>query len=235
MKNGDWVRIHFLGKIKATGDVFDASREADAKEHGVYEEEKKYGPSLVILGAGTMMAGVEKQLLGMKVGEKRSFDVAPKEGAGPRKPELIRVLPASKFMAKGMNPFPGMWVNIDNRNCKVISVTSGRVRVDFNHPLAGKELSYEVEITSEITDKKERIKALLDYYGLTGSVDATTGKNVVTLDKDNPFMRRIIEDTLKKWGDTGPVEFKSKAEPKPAAKEKTAEDAKEKPDSEKKS
>lgn len=217
MKNGDWVRINFVGRVKATGDVFDASSEADAKKYGIFDEKKKYGPSLVILGAGNMMPGVEKELLGMKVGEKRTFDVSAKEGAGQRRPELIRVISSSKFMEKGINPFPGMWVNIDNRNCKVMAVSGGRVRVDFNHPLAGKELTYEAEIKEDITDRKERVKALLDYYGLSGKVDSEGKKNVITLDKDNPFMRKIIDETLKKWGAMDAVEFKSKAEPKGGA------------------
>ncbi|MFH0956858.1 MAG: hypothetical protein V1813_03275, partial [Candidatus Aenigmatarchaeota archaeon] len=149
------------------------------------------------------------------------FDVSPGEGAGPRRPELTRVIPLSKFTEKNMNPFPGLWVNIDNRNCRIMSVTSGRVRVDFNHPLAGKELTYEIEIREEITDKKERIKALLDHYGLKGGVDADGKKNVITLDNDNPFMKRIIAETLKKWGDTGPVEFFEKEKQKAAEKKET--------------
>ncbi len=214
MKKGDWVKIHFVGKVKATGDVFDVSREADAKKHGVFEEKKKYGPSLVILGAGNMMKGVENHILEMKVGEKKEFDVHPKDGAGIRRPELIRVLPFSKFVEKGMNPFPGMWVNIDNRNCKIIAVSGGRVRVDFNHPLAGKELSYEVEVTGEITDKRERIRALMDYYELTGKVEGEGKKNIVTLDQDNPFMKKLIEETVKKWSEGTEIEFTSKAEKK---------------------
>jgi FKBP-type peptidyl-prolyl cis-trans isomerase 2 len=235
MKRGDWIRINFTGRVKATGEVFDVSREADAKKYGIYDKEdksKKYGPSLVILGSGSMMPGVERELLEMKVDEKKSFDVSPRDGAGQRKPELIRVLPLSKFLEKNMSPFPGLWVNIDNRNCKVIAVSGGRVRVDFNHPLAGKELSYDVEVTEEIRDRRERIRALLDYYGLEGRVETDGKKNVVTLEKDNPFMKRLIEETLKKWGgvDSESLEFRAKGEPKATGKDMRTGQSKRKPE-----
>jgi FKBP-type peptidyl-prolyl cis-trans isomerase 2 len=210
MNKGDWVKIEFTGRIKASGEIFDLTSAAEAKKHGLFDEKKEYGPMLIIAGAGAMMPGVEKHLLSMKVGEKKTFDVSPMEGAGIRKPELTKIVPLSKFLEKNINPFPGLWLNVDNRNCRIMSVAAGRVRVDFNHPLAGKELTYEIEVKEEITDKKERIKVLLAHYGLKGRVDAEGKSNVITLDSGNPFMKRIIEETLKKWGDTGPVEIKEK-------------------------
>lgn len=210
MNKGDWVKIEFTGRIKASGEIFDLTSAADAKKNGLFDEKKEYGPMLIIAGAGAMMPGVEKHIMTMKVGEKKTFDVSPMEGAGMRKPELTKVVPLSKFLEKNINPFPGLWLTVDNRNCKVMSVAGGRVRVDFNHPLAGKELTYEIEVKEEITDKKERIKALLAHYGLKGHVGGEGKANVVTLESENPFMKRILEETLKKWGDTGPVEIKAK-------------------------
>jgi len=200
MKKGDWVRINFLGKIKSTGEVFDLTREEDAKENGIFDEKKKYGPVLIIIGGGMIIPGVEKELMGMEVGENRSFDVKPQEALGPRRVELIRVIPAAKFVQKNINPFPGMWVNVDGRSCKIQSVSAGRIRVDFNHPLAGKELSYSIEIADEITDAKKRVESLADYYGVNGHVAITEKKATITVDKEvNPIIRKLIEETLKKW------------------------------------
>ena len=157
MKKGGWAKIDFLGKVKATGEVFDLSKEADAKKHNLYDEKKKYGPTLVIIGAGFIMPGVEKHLIGMKVGEKKSFDVDPAEGAGPRKPELIRVVSVSTFTKKQITPFPGLVLQTDAGNCKVLAVSGGRVVVDYNHPLAGKVLTYDVEVTEDVKTPKERV------------------------------------------------------------------------------
>jgi FKBP-type peptidyl-prolyl cis-trans isomerase 2 len=225
MKSGDWVKINFLGRIKATGEVFDLSREEDARKHNLFDEKKKYGPTLVILGAGFIMPGVEKHILGMKVGEKRSFDVSPSEGAGPRKPELIKVVPVSTFTKKQITPFPGLVLQTDRGNCKVLAVSGGRVRVDYNHPLAGKELSYDVEITELIKTPRERVGALLDYYRIPAEVSVAGKKATVTVDKAHGFVEKLVTETLKKWcAGVDSVEMKVKEEKKPA-KPKTAESA----------
>ncbi|MFH0956639.1 MAG: FKBP-type peptidyl-prolyl cis-trans isomerase, partial [Candidatus Aenigmatarchaeota archaeon] len=70
MNKGDWVRIEYTGKVKANGEIFDITSAAEARKHGIFEEKKEYGPSLIIVGAGSMMPGVEKHLLSMKVSEK---------------------------------------------------------------------------------------------------------------------------------------------------------------------
>ncbi len=201
MKKGGWVKIHFLGRLKATGEVFDLSREEDAKKHNLYDEKKKYGPSLVIMGAGFIMPGVEKHLAGMKVGERKSFDVGPAEGIGMRRPELIRVVSISTFTKKNIHPFPGLMLQTDMGNCKVLAVSGGRVRVDYNHPLAGKELSYDVELVEEIKTPKGRVEALLDYYRIPAQVSITEKKAVITVDKTHSFVEKLVSETLKKWCD----------------------------------
>jgi FKBP-type peptidyl-prolyl cis-trans isomerase 2 len=200
MKSGDWVKINFLGRVKSTGEVFDLTVEEDAKKHGIHEEGKKYGPVLVIIGGGMIMRGVESELLKMKIGQKKSFEVPSSEALGPRRAELIRVISIAKFVQKNINPFPGMWVNVDGRNCKVLFVSGGRVRVDFNHPLAGKDLTYDLEITEEIKGTRKRVEALLDYYGVKGKLAITGKKARVSLEKEiGPLTEKLIEETLKKW------------------------------------
>jgi len=216
MKKGDWIKVHSLERVKATGEVFGATREEDAKKHDVYDSKKRYGPSLVILGAGFIIPGVEKHLLQMKVGERKSFDVIPKDAFGMKKRELIRVVPYKKFVEKNITPFPGLPIEIDNRHCKVLSVAGGRVTVDYNHPMAGKVLSYDVEITGLIKTPKERVESLLDYYGIKGAVSVTAKKAVITTEsKTADFVQKLISETLKKWCEgVDSVEFKTKEEAK---------------------
>jgi FKBP-type peptidyl-prolyl cis-trans isomerase 2 len=216
MKRGDWIKLHSLEKVKATGEVFGATKAEDAKKHGVYQEKNKYGPTLVILGAGFIIPGVEKNLLVMKVGDRKSFDVLPKDAFGMKKRELLRVVSYQKFVEKKIAPFPGMPIEIDNRHCKVVSVSGGRVTVDYNHPMAGKVLSYDVEITSEVRAPKERVEALLEYYRVKAEVSVANKKAVITLDDpSNKFIDKLVTETLKKWCDgVDEVEFKSKEKPK---------------------
>ncbi len=200
MKSGDWVKINYLGTAKATGEVFDLTSEADAKEHGLYDGKKKYGPVLTIIGGGMVIPGVERELLQMKVGETREFDVGPADALGPRRPELIKVISISKFAAQKITPYPGLVLNIDGRNAKVRSVTGGRVMMDFNHPLAGKELHYRLGIVKQLKDPGEMVESLLEYYGLEGKVTIAGKKADISLDKDaNPVIKKLVEETLKKW------------------------------------
>ena len=200
MKNGDWIKINFLGQVKATGEVFDLTKEEDAKKHGLHDQKKKYSPVLIIISGGMIIRGVEKQLLEMKIGETREFDVAPADALGPRKPELLRVFSIAKFMQQKITPFPGLMLNIDGMNAKVLSVAGGRVRMDFNHPLAGKMLHYRIEIVEEIKDTKKKAESLLEYYGLEGDVSIAGKKAEITLTKDaNAFIKKLVEETLKKW------------------------------------
>lgn len=200
MKQGDWIKINYVGRAKATGEVFDLTRESDARKHGIFDEKKKYGPVLTILGGGMVIRGVEKQLMTMKVGEKREFDVGPGDALGPRRPELIKVVSMAKFNEQKITPFPGLVLNIDGRNAKVRSVAGGRVMMDYNHPLAGKELHYELEIVGQVKAPLRMVEELLAYYGLEGKATLTGKKASIKLDKPaNPIVKKLVEETLKKW------------------------------------
>ncbi|MDP6670725.1 MAG: hypothetical protein QGI60_02825, partial [archaeon] len=74
------------------------------------------------------------------------------------------VIPLREFKKQKMQPVPGLIVEIDNRQGRVQSVSGGRVRVDFNHPLAGKDLEYEIKIEKEITGAKDQVNALFEKY-----------------------------------------------------------------------
>jgi peptidylprolyl isomerase/FKBP-type peptidyl-prolyl cis-trans isomerase SlyD len=216
MKSGDWILINFLGQVKATGEVFDLTKEEDARKHDLYDEEKKYGPVLVIVSGGMIIPGVEKHLLEMRIGETKEFDVPPAEALGPRRPELMRVFSIAKFMQQKITPFPGLVLNIDGRNAKVLSVAGGRVRMDFNHPLAGKELHYRIEIVELVKETKKQIESLLRYYNVEGKVTITGKKASISPEKEpNPMIKKLIEETLKKWcpgvGSINFLENKAKA------------------------
>lgn len=221
MKSGDWIRINFLGQLKATGEVFDLTKEEDAKRYGLHDEKKRYGPVLVIISGGMIMRGVERQLLSMRVGETREFDVSPGEGAGQRQPDLIKVFSYAKFIRQKITPFPGLVLNVDGRNVKILSVAGGRVRVDYNHPLAGKELHYTVEIVEQIKDPAKMIESLLQYYDLEGKAIISQGKAAVSVATEpNPMIKKLIEETLKKFC-PGVESVKIMAEPGPGKLEKT--------------
>ena len=200
MQNGDFATIEYVGRVKLTGEVFDLTDENLAKKEGIHDPKQKYGPQLVIIGSGMTVPGVEKQLMKMKPGEEKEFDVPQTLGFGRREPRLIKVVSLQKFHAQKMNPVPGIYVNIDGRNARIQSVSGGRVRIDFNSPLAGKDLHYKVKFVSQIKGTQEKGQALLDHYGMKARVTFNEGILTVTTDAKLPDqVKQALNMQFTKW------------------------------------
>jgi len=170
MKKGDFVRINFIGRIKDTGEIFDLTYEDIAKKEGIYNEKIVYKPVPVVVGEGFVIKGLDDALLKMKVGEKKKIVIKPEDAFGERNPDLMRIFPISFFEEQKISPKPGMVIDFSGMKGKIQSVSGGRVRVDFNNPLAGRELEYEVEIVSKIEKPEEKIKAIFEYFGFDAKV-----------------------------------------------------------------
>ncbi len=165
MKKGDFIKIEYTGKIKENGKVFDTTNEETAKKEGLFNPKTTYGPTLVIIGEEKTIRGLDEELLKMKIGDKKKVEIAPEKGFGKRKPEMMKLVPLSEFKKQNINPYPGMVLNMEGLSCRVISANSGRVRVDFNHPLAGKTLVYELNAKEKLEKDGEKARAVCEYYG----------------------------------------------------------------------
>ena len=212
MKDGDFLEIEYVGRISGTNEIFDLTSEEIAKKEGIFDPKQKYGPALVIVGAGMAIPGVEKQLNSMKVGEEKEFSVKPEDGFGKRNIKLIKIISLANFTRENINPVPGIFVTINGRQAKIQSVSGGRVRVDFNHPLAGKELLYHLKIIRKLDTVPDKIKALLKYYGLDCEPLFKEGKLIIRSEK--PIQNKIqdiLKKTITKWiPDVKDTEFISK-------------------------
>jgi FKBP-type peptidyl-prolyl cis-trans isomerase 2 len=164
MNSGDFVYIEYVGKIKESGEIFDLTREDVAKKENMYNEEIKYGPVPIVVDADFVMPGLNDALKEMKVGEKKNFEIKPDRAFGERNSELVKLIPEARFKEQNMDATPGSFVTINKLKGRILSVDGGRVKVDFNHPLAGKTLEYEIEIISRIEDQTEKVKALIYYF-----------------------------------------------------------------------
>ncbi|MCD6372061.1 MAG: peptidylprolyl isomerase [Thermococcus sp.] len=142
---GDFVRFHYVGRFE-NGEVFDTSYEDIAKENEIYVEEREYGPLEIHVGVGEIIPGLDEALIGMEVGEKKTVTVPPEKAYGMPNPELIVDVPITAFTDIGMEPVEGMYVMTDSGIAKIAKVGEENVSLDFNHPLAGKTLIFEVEI-----------------------------------------------------------------------------------------
>lgn len=210
LKNGDFVNLDYTGSFE--GKIFDVTDEKTAKKEKVYSEQSKYGPVTIVVGAGHLLKGIDEALVDKKAGDKLKISVPPEKAFGKKDPKLLKIIPEKIFKEQKVKPHPGMTVNIDNVLGHVISIGAGRVIVDFNHPLAGKTLDYEITINKKIEDAKEKINALLELY--TGKTDY----DVSLKDKEvilkcpgeqamRPEVKRIIVDDIKKYIKLEKVEF----------------------------
>jgi FKBP-type peptidyl-prolyl cis-trans isomerase 2 len=204
MKEGDFVKIDYVGRVSESGEIFDLTKEDVAKKEGIFKPNFQYGPIPIIVGANFTIVGLEKVLKEMNVGDKKKVKIDPKEAFGERKAELIKLIPLSQFKKQNMDPYPGMPVNVNNLTGRVLSVSGGRVRVDFNHVLAGKTLEYEIEVKEKITKKSDKIKGIVEFLTKIKDkeIEVSIDKEVVEIKIKRDISRKIkknISDMIMKW------------------------------------
>ena len=154
----DFIEIEFTGRIKG-GEVFDSNIKEDLKK---INPEASSKPFIFCLGEGMFLKGIEDFLLGKEIG-KYEIELEPEKAFGNRDTKLIQIVPIKIFRDKQINPIPGIMFNFDGRPAKILTVSGGRVIVDFNNPLAGKTVIYKVNFMRKVEDKKEQINAFNDF------------------------------------------------------------------------
>jgi FKBP-type peptidyl-prolyl cis-trans isomerase 2 len=135
-KTGDTVKVQYTGKLE-DGTVFDSSAEREPLEFTI--------------GQGRTIPEFEKAVIGMKPGESKSFQISSENAYGPYRQEMVMVVNKSK-LPEGLIPKVDQRLQVqpaqgDPFVVKVIEVTEENVTLDGNHPLAGKDLTFDIELT----------------------------------------------------------------------------------------
>jgi FKBP-type peptidyl-prolyl cis-trans isomerase 2 len=122
-----------------------------SSETGVIESSRERGEALVIeIGGGGLPARVERQLIGLSPGDEKVVDLPPELGFGERDLNALEIMPLSKFgdMAKDVRPGAKIMGARGGKaaEARVIAVEKGLATLDFNHPLAGKRLTYRLKV-----------------------------------------------------------------------------------------
>jgi FKBP-type peptidyl-prolyl cis-trans isomerase 2 len=134
-KQGDTVQLHYMGKLQ-DGTIFDSSRERN--------------PLQFTIGKGQVIAGFEQAVIGMKIGELKTARIPMEQAYGPHRDDMVVTMDRGKLPA-GVNPKIGQRLEItqvDNQTSlvTVTEVTESTLTLDANHPLAGKELTFDLEL-----------------------------------------------------------------------------------------
>src|SRR3989344_9383892 len=160
VKKHDFVEIEYTGRTSESNTIFDTTEEKTAKESNAYDEHTDYGPAVICVGENHLPKALEDQLIGKETGKDYRIEISHEDAFGKKDAKLIRMIPLSKFRQQKIQPFPGLQLNIDGMFGIVRTVSSGRCLVDFNHPLAGKDLAYEVKVKKIVEDNGEKLKSL---------------------------------------------------------------------------
>jgi len=212
IKKGDFIEVEYTGKTKE-GIVFDTTYEQIAKENKIHNEDASYGPIVICVGESHVISGLDKRLQGKTIGEY-DFEISQEEGFGKKTAKLLRLIPMSAFRKQDIQPFPGLQINMDGVMGTVKTVSGGRIIVDFNHPLAGKELEYHVKINRLVEGIDEKIKSLIKLqFGLKDDeFDVVIKDNIVgiTLKKEINIpeeMQKIFKEKAIKLAEVKDITF----------------------------
>ncbi|OYT26564.1 MAG: peptidylprolyl isomerase [Candidatus Altiarchaeales archaeon ex4484_96] len=155
------LKISYTANVK-DGEIYDTTDEKKAREKGIYNEKRIYSPLTVILGENQVIEGLDKALEDMKKGEEKKVTISPEKAYGVRDSNLVRLVSLGEFKKKNITPIPGMPVELDGQHARIQTVSGGRVRVDFNHELAGKTVVFDVKVEDEAKTKKKKIDYIIE-------------------------------------------------------------------------
>jgi len=164
LKKDDFVLINYEIRVKDTNELIDTNIEEIAKKEKFAREDLSYESALVILGRNRFHKGLEEELLkagSAELGKEILIELPPDKAFGNKDPAKIRVINTKELAREGIIPRVGQRIKVRENEGTVISVSSGRAIVDFNHPLAGKTLICKLQIVKKIEDQKEKIIELL--------------------------------------------------------------------------
>ena len=182
------IIIEFTGMEQESGKIFDTTDEKTAKENGLYKENAIFKAIPVVTGKGDVLPGLDEALEKMKAGEEKTIEMGPEKAFGERKKDLVIVVPLQEFKKRKIQPFPGLIVDLDGQYGRVQTVSGGRVRLDLNSDLAGKNVEYKIKVIKEYTKPEEKAQALAEKYfpikGMTVETKLEKGKLKIKLPKE---------------------------------------------------
>ncbi len=168
MQKGDIIRWEYEAWIVENGEetLFDTTNEDLAKEHGIHDPNLRYGPMVSIVGIGRLIKGMEEELLKAEVGKEYEVVITPDKAYGERDPKLVKIHSYRELARQKIEPEVGKEVIINNKRGRIVTVTPGRVVIDFNHPLAGKTLKYKFKVVEKVEGEVDKVRAIIEMdYG----------------------------------------------------------------------
>ena len=228
LKKNDFVEVEFTARVK-DGEIFDSNVKDDLKKTKPDVEPK---PVIFSLGTDMFLKGVDDFLIGKDLG-KYNIELTPEKSFGDRDSKLIQLVPMRIFREQNLKPVQGFVFNFDGRMAKILSVSGGRVIADFNNPIAGKTVVYDVNVIRKVEDIKEKTKAFIDFL-FRRDMDFKIDEKKIILETEKNMVKfvELFKDKFKEILDLD-LEVLEKKEEKTKKTEKKEEDVEGKKEKEK--
>lgn len=178
IEKGDFIKVSYTGKFDDEK-VFDTTNEELAKVNSIYNDRGMYGGDVIIVGAGHTIVGLDEDFVGKEVGYSGSVEIPPEKAFGEHNPKLVESVSITKF--KDRQAQEGLEVEVNGQRGVVTKVIGRRVRVDMNHPLAGKTVIYEYNIEKLLDNEVEKIQGLFSLYTGMQDLDVTVSDGTATI------------------------------------------------------
>lgn len=198
LKKTDFIEIEFTGKLK-TGEIFDSNIKEDLEKlHKGHNHPIETKPFVLCLGEQMFLDSVENFIIGKEIGEYE-LQLSPEKAFGTRNSKLVMMIPMKVFREQKINPVQGDVLNFDGRPAKILTVSGGRIMVDFNNPLAGKEVIYKLKIKRKVDDLNEKIKAMINFFFRKDfEFEVKEGKIIIAVDASFKKFAELFKNQFKK-------------------------------------
>lgn len=161
LERGSLILVDYTAKVKDNNEIFETTREEEAKKSELFDPTHKYEPRLISIGEGWVLKGLDEALAAANIGDKINVEITPDKGFGERDPNKVRMVAQRKLGEKADEVRVGDVIEIDHRTGIVRYVGSGRVQIDFNHRFAGRTLTYDVDVVKKVESDDDKIRSLI--------------------------------------------------------------------------
>jgi FKBP-type peptidyl-prolyl cis-trans isomerase SlyD len=160
IQKGEFITLSYTGSV--AGKIFDTTSEEVAKDAGIHNPGAPYGPVTIRVGNQHVILGLDEALEGKEIGFEGEIDIPAEKAFGLHERDKVEAFNKNSFKEKLKI---GMTIKVPEKGeGTVVDVIGNRALIDFNHPLAGKELHYWFRIEGEVTDIEEQVKGLIRLY-----------------------------------------------------------------------
>jgi FKBP-type peptidyl-prolyl cis-trans isomerase 2 len=226
IKIGDFIELDYTGRIKDDKIVFDTTIEETAKASDIYSKKFNYKPVIICVGEKHLVKGLDDSLIGKNLG-KYTIEVKAENAFGKKAADLLKLIPLRLFAKDEVKPYVGLEVNVDGTIGVVRNVSGGRIIVDFNHPLSGRDLVYDIDIKRVVLDNLEKVKAVLELLGIPfENIDVMDDKASITIKAKLPAeATKPLSDDIQRLTGLKSVEFMTETQAKKELKQEIKEEA----------